>query len=65
MSPLDPRFLELTPEDVEAEFWAYHYADKPPGEEFEDDDFDVKAIMDDLNNSEIDDDEWEELINDR
>jgi len=65
LSPLDPRFLELTSEDVEAEFWAYYYVDKPPGEEFEDDDFDIQAIMDDLNGGDINDDEWEELINDR
>jgi hypothetical protein len=61
LSPLDPRFLELTSEDVETEFWAYHYADKPPGEEYEDDDFDVQALLEGLNGN---DDDWEELIND-
>jgi len=51
----------LTSEDVETEFWAYHYADKPPGEEYEDDDFDVQALLEGLNGN---DDDWEELIND-
>jgi hypothetical protein len=43
LSPRDPRFLELTPEDVAAEFWAHHYADAPPGEEAEDDNFEAAA----------------------
>jgi hypothetical protein len=39
LSPRDPRFLELTPEEVEAEYWRVQFAAKPEGEEFEDDDF--------------------------
>jgi hypothetical protein len=44
LAPLDPRFLELTPEDIAAEYWAHRFADKPAGEEFEDDAFDADAI---------------------
>lgn len=63
LSPLDPRFLELTPEDVEAEFWMYHYAETAGkrGEEYEDDDFDMDAILSGLPS----DDEFEEVINDQ
>lgn len=62
LSPRDPRFLGLTPEEVESEFWAHHYADKPPGgEEFEDDDFDADAIMSALESGE----DWESLIDER
>jgi hypothetical protein len=51
--------LDLTPEDVEAEFWAYHYADKPPGDEFEDEDFDVDKIL-----ARLETEDWEDIIND-
>ena len=61
LSPRDPRFLELTPEEVEAEFWAYHYAESTAKEEFEDDDFDQDAILAGLENG----DEWEDVINER
>ncbi|WP_175787409.1 hypothetical protein [Burkholderia anthina] len=40
---MDPRFLCLTAEDIEAEYWAYYY-EKNKGEEHEDDDVDVDAI---------------------
>lgn len=46
LPPTDPRFLALTPEDIEVEYWAHQYFEKPDSaEEFEDDDFDVDAIM--------------------
>jgi hypothetical protein len=75
LSPRDPRFLELTAEEVEAEFWAHHYADNSgKGEEFEDEDFDLAEILnevnanagdDDVNTAADDADEWEDVINDR
>ena len=58
LSPRDPRFLELTPEEVEAEYWAWHYADSDSTEEYEDDDFDAESILASLNNE----DEWEPVI---
>jgi len=61
LSPLDPRFLDLTPEEVEAEYWAHHYADAPASEEeYEDDDFDLDSIL-----AASSEDEWEDVINDR
>lgn len=61
LSPRDPRFLELTPEEVEAEFWAHHYFENAgKGEEFEDDDFDLEGIMEGL----ADGGEWEDVISD-
>ena len=55
----DPRFLELTPEDIEAEYYAHQMADKPSGvEEFSDDDFNV----DDLDAAMADGGDWEDVI---
>ena len=52
----------MTPEEVEAEFWAHHYFDNASsGEEFEDDDFDLDAILGELEGG----DEWEDVIDDR
>lgn len=45
LSPIDPRFLDLTLEQIETEYWAYHYFEQPPGEEFDDDEFDEDSIM--------------------
>ncbi|WP_161548784.1 hypothetical protein [Pseudomonas sp. Q1] len=45
LSPIDPRFLDLTLEQMEAEYWAYHYFEQPPGEEFDDDEFDEESIL--------------------
>ena len=56
LSPADPRFLVLTPEDIEAEYWADHYTKNNTSEEFDDDDFDVEAYA-----SEADED-WETVI---
>lgn len=60
LPPLDPRFLAMTPEDVEAEYWAYYYLDNPPGDEYEDESFDadLASLMDDPA-------QWESLIDDR
>jgi hypothetical protein len=30
---------------MHAEYWAHEYANKPPGEEFEDDDFDLDDVL--------------------
>lgn len=58
LAPTDSRFLAMTPEDCEAEFWAHWYADNAgKGEEFEDEDFDLESIL-----SGAASDEWETLI---
>lgn len=45
LPPNDPRFLDLTLEQIETEYWAWHYHEQPPGEEFDDEDFDEEEIM--------------------
>jgi len=50
----------MTPEDVEAEYWACHYEKNGAQEEYEDDDFD--AAIASLDDDHADD--WEHLIND-
>jgi hypothetical protein len=63
LSPRDPRFLALTPEEVEAEYYAHEFAARPPAsEEFEDDEFDTDDILAQL---EANDGDWESLINDQ
>lgn len=44
LPPNDPRFLDLTLEQIETEYWAWHYFEQPPGEEFDDDEFDEDDI---------------------
>lgn len=56
LAPTDPRFLAATIEQIETEFWAHKYFDKPPGEELEDDEFDKDAIM---RSMEENPDDWE------
>ncbi|MGF6641770.1 hypothetical protein [Paraburkholderia sp. MM6662-R1] len=43
LAPTDPRFLQATAEEIEAEYWAYHYQANPAQEEYEDDEFDLEA----------------------
>lgn len=45
LAPTDPRYLDATLDQIEAEFWAHEYANKPPGEEIEDDEFDMDEAM--------------------
>lgn len=45
LPPNDPRFLDLTLEQIETEYWAWHYFEQPPGEEFDDDEFDEDEIL--------------------
>jgi hypothetical protein len=62
LSPRDPLFLALTPEQVETEYWAHQFFNKPPGvEEFENEDFDKDAVLAAVES----DEDWEDLINDR
>lgn len=73
LAPTDPRFLAMTPEDCEVEFWAHHYADQAGegGEEYEDDDFDLAAVLQEAAGSGAggdlgalaSSDEWEDVIN--
>jgi hypothetical protein len=44
LPPNDPRFLALTPEDIEAEYWAHRYYDNPTSESYDDPDFDPDEI---------------------
>jgi hypothetical protein len=58
LPPNDPRFLEMTDEGMAVEFWAHHYAEKPPAEEIEDDDLDVDQVLADI---ERNPDGWEDV----
>lgn len=58
LTPNDPRFLALTLDEIETDYWAHHYAENPSDNSFEDDDFDVDAIVDAMES-----DDWETVIN--
>lgn len=76
--PTDPRFLELTPEDIEAEYLAHQYAKNGVPDEIEDENFDAhlaewesdlgvdgNAAGKQVEVSLGDDDDIEEVINDK
>jgi len=39
LPPTDPRFLEMTPEGIEADYWAHHYAENPTEDEVVDEEY--------------------------
>ena len=42
----DPRFLDVTVEEMMSDYWAHHFADNPKAlEEFVDEDFNQEAIL--------------------
>lgn len=45
LPPNDPRYLEMTTEQIAAEYWAYQYAEKGIQDEVEDEDFDMAAEL--------------------
>ena len=56
LPPTDPRFLNATLDQIETDYWAHYYRDHPPGQELEDEDFDLEAEIAAMN-----DDDWEEV----
>lgn len=64
--PTDPRFLAMTPEDIEAEYWAHEFAEHGIQEEIEDENFDenLEAMERDAGIP-SDDDDIEEVINEQ
>lgn len=59
LAPTDPRFLDATLEQIETEYWAHTYFEKPPGDEIEDVDFDLNDVLKEM---EEDPDDWGEPI---
>lgn len=60
LSPRDPRFLEVTLDEIWEDWWAHKYFDDPKAaeEEFEDDDFVLEKILEDI---ERNPDDWETI----
>lgn len=57
LPPNDPRFLTMTPEAIDAEWWAHHFAERPHDViEDEDEDFDSAAVL-----AAIEAGEWEDI----
>lgn len=59
LAPRDPRFLDLTPEDIESDYWAHYYYENAGKSEVEDDDFDLDAEIARMN-----DNDWEDVTGD-
>lgn len=66
LPPLDPRFLDMTPEDIETEWLAHQMASGAMKNEIEDESYD--EVVADLEREAVgvngDGDEMEEVIND-
>ncbi len=45
LPPNDPRYLDLTAEEIQAEYWAHQYAENGVHDEVEDEDFDLEAEL--------------------
>lgn len=63
LTPNDPRFLDITAEEISLDYWANHYQDradagKPEEIEDEDEGFDLEEV---LALAAASDDEWEEI----
>ena len=56
LTPTDPRYLSLTTEDIESEYWAHYYYENSAEKEVEDEDFDLDAEI-----SRMNDDDWEDV----
>jgi len=65
LAPNDDRFLNITPYEMEADYWAHQYANKKVTETFEDDDFDEAQILEDINNGDLDLSQFDDVIPDQ
>lgn len=45
LAPTDPRFLAMTIDDIQTEWWAHQFADNPNLDIVEDDEFDADAEL--------------------
>jgi hypothetical protein len=48
LAPTDPRFLDITADELAVEYHAWDSFERPVAEEFEDDEFDRDAILRDM-----------------
>lgn len=56
LAPTDPRFLALTTDEIETEYWAHFYHENDGKDEVEDEDFDLEAEIARMNSE-----DWEEV----
>lgn len=63
LAPTDPRYLDATLEQMETEYWAYHYFENPSQEESEDDDFNLEAELRDADAiaARVPPNDWEDI----
>ena len=64
LPPGHPLLLRLTPQEIEADYWAHHYYDNPAAESAEDDDWDADELLRSIEDGSLDlSSEWEDVIN--
>lgn len=63
LTPNDPRLLDLTTEEIEADFWAHHFYENPATESGEDEDWDTDQVLGMMESDEWG--EWEDMLNER
>lgn len=61
LPPNDPRFLDLTPLEIQAEYWAHHAVDNNVADEIEDEQFDLDEVLKHAEESDVDEADWEEV----
>lgn len=49
LPPTDPRYLAATDEQIETEWWAHQFHNGKIGDEIEDEDFDLDAVLAEIN----------------
>ena len=60
MPPGDPRYLCLTMEEIETDYWAHHYYRNPTADSFETDEWNSEEMIEAMNSG-----DWEEVINEQ
>lgn len=56
LAPLDPRFLDMTQEEIESDYWANHYLENGIPDEIEDTSFDLSKEVENMGK-----DDWEDV----
>lgn len=56
LAPTDQRFLDTTVEQMATEYWAHHYFNQPPGDEIEDESFDLAEVLKEMEEEEEEED---------
>ena len=57
LPPTDPRYLDMTPEEIEIEYWAWNYLQNGVGDEIETDGYNTDDVL-----AAMESDDWEDVL---